>query len=82
MIEYTEKLKEMPAFTRDKDKNKDILFEAGYNHAGGVTCEKCDEERSIQRDEREGHGIMVHYGTIASGNQVLKDAHERDRLPA
>ncbi|GLA05338.1 hypothetical protein AnigIFM60653_005817 [Aspergillus niger] len=82
MTEYTEKLKEMPAFTRDKDKNRDILFEAGYNHAGGVTCEKCDEERSIQRDEREGHGIMVHYGTIASGNQVLKDAHERDRLAA
>ncbi|RDH30904.1 ankyrin [Aspergillus welwitschiae] len=82
MTEYTEKLKEMPAFTRDKDKNRDILFEAEYNHAGGVTCEKCDEERSIQRDEREGHGIMVHYGTIASGNQVLKDAHERDRLAA
>ncbi|GAA88079.1 hypothetical protein AKAW_06193 [Aspergillus luchuensis IFO 4308] len=82
MTEYMEGLKDMPAFTHDRDKNRDVLFEAGYNHAGGMTCEACDKEQSIQRDKREGHDIKVHYGTIASGNQVLKDAHERDRLAA
>ncbi|OJJ65880.1 hypothetical protein ASPBRDRAFT_139251 [Aspergillus brasiliensis CBS 101740] len=82
MTEYMEGLKGMPAFTSEEDKDQDVLFEPGYNHAGGVTCENCDKDRLIRRDEREGRGIMVHYGTIASGNQVIKDAHERDRLAA
>ncbi|PWY64383.1 purine and uridine phosphorylase [Aspergillus eucalypticola CBS 122712] len=63
-----------------------VQYDFGKSTSNGfvprVTCEACDKEQSTQRDEREGHDTKVHYGTIASGNQVLKDAHERDRLAA
>jgi hypothetical protein len=55
------------------------LFEANYNHVGGAACEKCSKERAVDRQSRSQE-IVVHYGTIASGNQVIRDAAERDRL--
>ncbi|KAH8723511.1 hypothetical protein GQ44DRAFT_828125 [Phaeosphaeriaceae sp. PMI808] len=57
----------------------DILFEAGYNHKGEEkTCSSCTE--IIERPTRIGQEIAVHYGTIASGNQVIKDGVTRDRI--
>lgn len=59
----------------------DFLFEAAYNHERGDTCDQCNAESRQQRSEREsGAEVKVHYGTIASGNQVMKDAAERDRI--
>jgi nucleoside phosphorylase len=58
----------------------DILFEATYNHVGGTTCDQCNKAKAIQREERASAEIVVHYGTIASGNQVIKDGKTRDRL--
>src|SRR5262249_29848999 len=51
-----------------------------YNHAGGPTCEKCHKDRILERTMRESEEIIVHFGTIASGNQVIKDGTTRDRL--
>ncbi|OCL00089.1 putative kinesin [Cenococcum geophilum 1.58] len=58
----------------------DILFEATYNHIGGATCEQCSREKEVKRTPRVGQGVAIHYGTIASGNQVIKDAITRDRI--
>jgi nucleoside phosphorylase len=58
----------------------DILFEADYNHATGSTCDECCKDRMIQRTPRGSEEVVVHYGTIASGNQVIKDSLTRDRL--
>ena len=55
----------------------DILFESTYNHIEGSTCDRCRRDRSVARTPRE---IIVHYGTIASGNQVIKDGVIRDKL--
>jgi len=66
-----------PRFTRTS-AGPDILFEATYNHVGGATCDQCDKKQTIQREERGSS--KVHYGTIASGNQVMKDGNTRDRL--
>jgi hypothetical protein len=35
----------------------------------------------VERRPRDNQEIVVHYGTIASGNQVMiRDAAERDRV--
>ncbi|OCL01375.1 purine and uridine phosphorylase [Glonium stellatum] len=62
--------------------NPDVLFEASYihNHAGGNTCELCSKDKVLKRQPRTDQEVVVHYGTIASGNQVIRDAATRDRV--
>jgi nucleoside phosphorylase len=72
--------KRLPEFGR-KAAGSDTLFEAGYNHKGGSTCEKCDQDRLVAREARRQE-TAVHYGTIASGNQVMRDAAQRDKISA
>ncbi|KAF5597373.1 heterokaryon incompatibility protein het-E-1 [Fusarium pseudoanthophilum] len=59
---------------------KDHLFQSDYEHVGGKTCANCDVSRTICRDERGTTEPMIHYGVIASGNTLIKDAKFRDRL--
>jgi len=66
---------------RRPDPNSDILFQDTYDHVEGEkTCERCDKFRTVQRIPREHNKIFVHYGTIASGNRVIKNATERNLL--
>lgn len=71
----------LPGFAR-QDAGPDILFYSSYPHVGGTTCGACREDMIIARSRRHGEDTVTHYGTIASGNQVIKDALERDRLSA
>lgn len=77
------------------DSREDVLFKADYGHVSesttdcGVTpgiddgdeeedsCRFCDRSNIVKRRPRE---MRVHYGLIASGNKVIKDATFRDRL--
>ncbi|KAB8226961.1 uncharacterized protein BDW43DRAFT_28636 [Aspergillus alliaceus] len=57
----------------------DRLYAADYSHVDGPGCDGCDLRAIVDRPERQNHRIVhVHYGTIASGNSVLKDAKVRD----
>ena len=76
---YLSTLSHLPEFTRD-EAGPDILFEATYDHAGGPTCGRCSKDRLLERTARGSQEIKVHYGTIASSNQVIKDGLTRDRL--
>ena len=58
----------------------DLLFCSDYEHSGGDSCDACDLAQLQERSNRENKEIMVHYGTIASGNQVIKNGVERDLL--
>ncbi|KUL82145.1 hypothetical protein ZTR_10702 [Talaromyces verruculosus] len=60
----------------------DILFQAAYKHSGEDDCESCNKEMIVERPERESKEVVIHYGTIASGNQVMKDGVTRDRISA
>lgn len=51
----------------------DCLFEASYDHVPGDTCGHCVEDRMVQRTPRTNQNTVIHYGTVASGNQVIKD---------
>lgn len=80
---YASKLECIPKFQRSKTGGRDILFEAGYDHEGGPTCEYCSADRQQLREQRDSEeDVVVHYGTVASGNQVMKNAAERDRVSA
>jgi nucleoside phosphorylase len=66
---------------RRPDPNSDVLFEDAYDHVEGEkTCERCDTLNIVPRTPRVHNNIVVHYGTIASGNRVMKDARERNWL--
>ncbi|KAE8335726.1 hypothetical protein BDV24DRAFT_179102 [Aspergillus arachidicola] len=59
----------------------DKLYLPDYAHPeGGETCELCDEGMLVVRKNRETLAPVVHYGTIASGDQVIKDARKRDEI--
>jgi hypothetical protein len=79
LLEYLTKLDSLPDFTREA-AGSDTLFKAEYDHVGrGATCVKCSAEHAVIRETRR-QAVVVHYGTIASGNQVMRSAAERDRV--
>jgi nucleoside phosphorylase len=77
------------------DYLQDVLFKASYNHVekqhlnaleegndelendAEEDCRYCDKTQIIKRKPRN---MRVHYGLIASGNEVVKDASFRDQL--
>lgn len=64
----------------------DLLFKAKYVHKGNSntdnsdTCESCDKEHLVDRPGRDEDKPVMHYGNIASGSSVVKDALKRDQL--
>ncbi|KAJ5174514.1 uncharacterized protein N7482_000391 [Penicillium canariense] len=80
-----------PKYTR-REKLEDMLFAADYRHPetsdgakssgtdaddGLRSCAGCDRTKLLQRKHRD---MRVHYGLIASGNQVVKDGIFRDEI--
>ncbi|KAF3931056.1 hypothetical protein ABW20_dc0105124 [Dactylellina cionopaga] len=61
-------------------RENDVLYKAKYNHAGGLSCESCHYTEMVYRRSRKDADPAIHYGIIASGNQVIKDGVTRDRL--
>ncbi|CAI0650516.1 unnamed protein product, partial [Colletotrichum noveboracense] len=61
--------------------SNDCLFQAEYEHIGqDPACDHCDQAHTVQWDARDDTEPLVHYGIIASGNQVIKHGKTRDRL--
>lgn len=59
----------------------DRLFNAAYEHENLIhTCETCDASKLIVRSKRASDDVKIHYGAIASGNQVMKHATTRDNV--
>jgi nucleoside phosphorylase len=77
--DYLSKMNQIdPSFACPGAQN-DKLFQASYQHADPKgSCDKCDVSYIIERPERSSP--FIHYGGIASGNQVIKDASTRDHL--
>jgi nucleoside phosphorylase len=71
-----------PAFA-SPDPQYDFLFDPLDPHVGGSAEEchpKCEKSRHVPRPQRGSPGPRVHYGLIASGNQVMRDAVTRDSI--
>ncbi|KAK1775995.1 hypothetical protein QBC45DRAFT_480219 [Copromyces sp. CBS 386.78] len=61
---------------------KDTLFEPDYihkAHPAKIDCQVCDITKALIRNPVE-RNMKIHYGLIASGNQVIKNARIRDEL--
>jgi nucleoside phosphorylase len=59
----------------------DQLYRWRYNHPEEEpTCDRCASDELVIRQPRGSNGPRVHYGLIASGNQVMRDGKTRERL--
>jgi len=59
---------------------EDRLFEADYVHVSDEDCQKCDQNKLMSRPDRDSQQPFAHYGTIATGDHILKDGKTRDKL--
>lgn len=59
---------------------QDVLYSASSKHMPGPTCALCRQEDVVFRQARTISDPSLFFGTIASGNQVMKDAPTRDRI--
>ncbi|KGO64718.1 hypothetical protein PITC_052630 [Penicillium italicum] len=61
---------------------KDQLFKSEISHVAGKKCESCrgpDDANLVKRKQRSSDEPQIHYGTIGSADQVMKDALLRDK---
>jgi hypothetical protein len=65
---------------RYQGEDHDRLFEATYGHESDETCDNCDPNLIVQRPARQNPAPKVHYGNIASGNEVMKHGATRDKI--
>lgn len=64
----------------------DNLYDAEYVHEESKepkdTCTACDPAKVLHRDKREDSYPVVYHGTIASGDEVVKNTKRRDEIGA
>jgi nucleoside phosphorylase len=70
-----------PAPTTDRLYNSDVVHPATTTSGCDIVCDATYLVHRAARDEEEDDPA-IHYGLIASGNQLMKDAHIRDMLAA
>lgn len=59
--------------------DQDMLFQSDYDHVGAdETCIHCENGMLVSRPARESTRPRIHYGTIASGNQVMRHGKTRE----
>lgn len=63
---------------RREDDDDDDAWEKDIEEEVVDDCRLCDPRMILKRPPRED--LMIHYGLIASGNQVIKDAAFRNKL--
>lgn len=69
-------------FSRPKP-DEDFLFDPDYDHETEPiehACKRCNPDRIRHRLPRETQNPKVHYGLVASGNQVMRHGTTRDKL--
>lgn len=85
ILQYIEEmLKKFPKLKKDHTypgEAHDVLYQADYEHnANSLSCDTCDSQHTVAREPRGDQNPEIHYGCIASSNQVIKDALTRDRI--
>ncbi|EGX46242.1 hypothetical protein AOL_s00110g66 [Orbilia oligospora ATCC 24927] len=59
----------------------DRLFQTKYDHpAENESCDQCNNGQVVVRQPRLENRFNIHYGLIASGNQVMKYGPKREEL--
>ncbi|KAL9092359.1 MAG: hypothetical protein Q9159_000867 [Coniocarpon cinnabarinum] len=70
-----------PAYQFPADE-QDQLFRPDYPHVDpdSIDCSECDLKQTVERKARRDATPQVHQGLIASGNKVIKNGAERDKI--
>ncbi|KAK7219335.1 hypothetical protein V2G26_007338 [Clonostachys chloroleuca] len=59
----------------------DCLFFSEYDHSSPApSCDECDRSKLVPRNRRSTDNPVIYYGTIASGNQVMRNGTQRDNI--
>ncbi|KAI4752995.1 hypothetical protein E4T52_14846 [Aureobasidium sp. EXF-3400] len=62
-------------------EDQDQLFKSSYDHVPNeATCRNCDVDQAVQREPRRNSEPRIHFGLIASANNVRKDGRTREML--
>ena len=81
LSEMTGKFPNMATQSTCLDIQYDSLYDSEYDHPEGcTTCSQCDARKLINRESRASKDPVIHYGLIASGDQVMRHGGTRDRL--
>lgn len=66
----------------DPEDAQDLLFIPDYKCLSPSSDDQCscDQTKTVKRVDQQSHTPKVHYGLIASGDQVMKDGIKRDEL--
>ncbi|KAL2801835.1 hypothetical protein BJX63DRAFT_146519 [Aspergillus granulosus] len=78
LLEQNPKIKSTPS-----PPNRDLKFlsHSSYRHANmDDDFQRCDKAELIKHLARHSTTLYMHYGLIAPGDQVMKDAEKRDSL--
>ncbi|KAJ5588722.1 hypothetical protein N7537_011400 [Penicillium hordei] len=78
--EIQAKIKSRTAANFARPTKGDFLYQTEYDHRASATCVDCDKSKLILRPSRDHEEPVIHYGLVASGNQVVKDGKQRDQL--
>ncbi|KAF3166228.1 hypothetical protein TWF225_000822 [Orbilia oligospora] len=71
----------LPEEFRRPPNSSDRLFQSKYDHPEeNGSCDDCDTTLLVEREPRARNEARLHYGLIASGNQVMKHGLTRDKL--
>ncbi|OAX84348.1 hypothetical protein ACJ72_01291 [Emergomyces africanus] len=77
-------LKKDPLVFRHPGTEQDFVFDPNYDHIAKPgddgSCDQCDPGRLLHREPRGSQNPKVHYGLVASGNQVMRHGGTRDKL--
>jgi nucleoside phosphorylase len=61
-------------------RKQDLLFQSDYNHHEGDRCNNCSPSEIIERARRNSTDPIIHYGSIASVDIVVRNTSLRDRM--
>ncbi|KAL6362891.1 hypothetical protein LRP88_02291 [Fusarium phalaenopsidis] len=74
-----EKFDEDPQYRRPTAPDR--LFLSTYEHISqSPSCDECDRSKLVPRNRRSTDGPVIHYGTIASRNQVMRSGTQRANI--
>ncbi|KAE8553941.1 hypothetical protein EYB25_002479 [Talaromyces marneffei] len=65
-----------------RPRQADRLYHADYDHVdiNSTACNACDAAQIVSRRARGHDKPLIHYGVIASANQLVRDSQLRNRL--
>ncbi|PNP46436.1 hypothetical protein THARTR1_10758 [Trichoderma harzianum] len=79
LLDMLDRNEQMTSYARPSVPDR--LFRHTYKHTQEMdSCERCSLSEVLERPHRETTNPKIHYGKIASGNQVVKDGETRAKM--